>query len=198
MNFRRMEKLFSYMSKSEREKMLAGELYIALDSELEAMNLYAQQLLHEFNYSPPSDVLKRKTIIKRIFAAFGKKSIVKPPFYCDYGNHIFIGDKVFINYDCVILDCNIVRIGNNVMLAPKVQIYTAHHPLDPEIRRTELEMATPVTIENDVWIGGGAIICPGVTIGAGTTIGAGSVVTKDIPARVLAAGNPCRVIREIN
>jgi maltose O-acetyltransferase len=107
------------------------------------------------------------------------------------------GDNLFINYDCVILDCNVVRLGGNVLLGPKVQIYTAHHPLEPEARRTLVEMASPVNIGDDVWIGGGAIICPGVTVGPGSTIGAGSVVTRSLPARVFAAGNPCRVIREL-
>ena len=177
--------------------MLAGEPYIALDAELGEMNLRAQELLYAFNFSHPNVIDERENIIKRLFGAIGIGSIIKQPFFCDYGSNIFAGDKLFINYDCVILDCNIVRFGDNVMLAPKVQIYTAYHPLEPEIRRTELEMALPVTIGDDVWIGGGAIICPNVEIGAGTTIGAGSVVTKSIPPKVFAAGNPCRVIREL-
>jgi maltose O-acetyltransferase len=185
------------MQKSEKEKMLAGEPYIALDAELGAMNAKAQELLHIFNFSHPNSIDERESIIKQLFGAVGDGCLIKQPFFCDYGSHIFAGDKLFINYDCVILDCNIVRFGNNVLLAPKVQIYTAYHPLEPEIRRTELEMASPVTIGDDVWIGGGAIICPNVEIGAGTTIGAGSVVTKSIPPNVFAAGNPCRVIREL-
>lgn len=177
--------------------MLAGELYTALDAELGAMNLRAQELVYQFNSSKPAETVERANIIIELFGAVGENTIVKPPFFCDYGSHIFIGRQSFINYDCVILDCNIVRIGNNVMLAPKVQIYTATHPLDIELRRREIEMAYPVIIEDDVWIGGGAIICPGVTIGKGSSIGAGSVVTKDIPPGVLAVGNPCRVIRQI-
>lgn len=185
------------MSKSVKEKMLAGELYYPYDAELSEMNVKAQELLHRFNSLPPANFAEREQIIQRLFGSVCQGIIVKPPFYCDYGCHIFAGEKLFINYDCVILDCNKVHFGNNVLLAPKVQIYTAHHPLEPEIRRTELEMASPVFIGDDVWIGGGAIICPNVTIGAGTTIGAGSVVTRDIPPNVFAAGNPCRVIREI-
>lgn len=177
--------------------MLGGEFYIANDAELSAMTLKAQDLLYQFNSSKPAEIAGREIIIKKLFGAVGADSIVKPPFYCDYGSHILIGNKVFINYDCVILDCNFVRIGNNVLLAPKVQIYTATHPLEPEIRRQEIEMAYPVTIEDDVWIGGGAVVCPGVPIGKGSSIGAGSVVTKDIPPGVLAVGNPCRVIRKI-
>jgi len=185
------------MIKSEKEKMLAGEPYIALNRELGEMNARAQELLHIFNFSSPGAFSEREKIIKQLFGAIGIGSIIKPPFFCDYGRNIFAGDKLFINYDCVILDCNIVRFGNNVLLAPKVQIYTAYHPLDAEIRRAELEMAAPVTIGDGVWIGGGAIICPNVEIGAGTTIGAGSVVTKSVPPNVFAAGNPCRVIREL-
>lgn len=177
--------------------MLAGELYTAIGAELSAMTLKAQELLYRFNSSKPAETVEREIIIKELFGSVGANTIVKPPFYCDYGNHIFIGEQCFINYDCVILDGNIVRIGNNVMIAPKVQIYTATHPFDTELRRQELEMAYPVTIEDDVWIGGGAIVCPGVTIGKGSSIGAGSVVTKDIPPGVLAVGNPCRVIRAI-
>ena len=155
-------------------------------------------MLYLFNSSQPAQSGERENIIKRLFGSVGTAAIVKPPFFCDYGNHIFAGDKLFINYDCVIIDCNTVNIGHNVLLAPKVQIYTANHPFEPELRRMELEMASPVSIGDDVWIGGGAIICPGVEIGAGTTIGAGSVVTKSIPPNVLAAGNPCRVIRSLS
>lgn len=186
------------MSKSEREKMLAGEGYFAMDDELGGMNAKAQELLYRFNNSHPSQVAEREEIIKQLFGAVGEGCLIKQPFFCDYGSNIFIGNKFFANYDCVILDCNEVRIGNNVMFAPKVQIYTAYHPLEPEIRRTELEFASPITIGDDVWLGGGVVVCPNVEIGAGTTIGAGSVVTKNIPPRVFAAGNPCRVIRQID
>ncbi|MCD9184899.1 MAG: sugar O-acetyltransferase [Pyrinomonadaceae bacterium] len=185
------------MSKSEREKMLAGEGYFAMDDELGAINAKAQELIHAFNHSHPANIHERAEIIEKLFGAFGNNCLIKQPFFCDYGNNIYIGDNFFANYDCVILDCNEVRIGNNVMFAPKVQIYTAYHPLEPEIRRTQLEYASPVTIGDDVWLGGGVIVCPNVEIGAGTTIGAGSVVTKSIPPGVFAAGNPCRVIRQI-
>ncbi len=185
------------MNKSEREKMLAGEGYTALDAELGEMNARGQELLYRFNSSHPSNIDERDEFIRQLFGSVGINCLVKQPFFCDYGNHIFVGDNFFANYDCVILDGNEVRIGNDVMFAPKVQIYTAYHPLEPEIRRTLIEYAAPIIIGDDVWIGGGAIICPNVEIGAGTTIGAGSVVTKSIPPRVFAAGNPCRVIREI-
>ena len=136
--------------------------------------------------------------MQKLFGQLGQGSEIKPPFRCDYGSHILAGERLFMNYDCVILDCNLVRIGDRVLFGPKVQIYTASHSLDPSVRKDSWEFALPIDIGSDVWIGGGAIICPGVTIGSGSTIGAGSVVTRDIPAGVLAAGNPCRVIRHVN
>ena len=184
--------------KSEKEKMLAGQLYTALDTELGEMNMKAQMLLHAFNISRPVEKIERDKIIRNLFGHIGSNFDVKPPFFCDYGIHILAGDNLFINYDCAIVDCNFVRLGHNVLLGPKVQIYTANHPFLPEERKAGLEMASPVSVGDDVWIGGGAIICPGVSIGSGTTIGAGSVVTRDVPANVLAVGNPCRVIRELS
>jgi maltose O-acetyltransferase len=185
------------MNKTEREKMLANELYLATDPELESMSKKAQRLLYTFNLSLPDESEKQREIIQNLFGSVGQIFEVKQPFYCDYGCHIYAKENLYINYDCIILDCNKVFIGNNVLLAPRVQIYTAYHPLDAETRRSGLEMAASITIGDDVWIGGGAIICPGVTIGKNTTIGAGSVVTKDIPANVIAAGNPCKVIRDV-
>jgi maltose O-acetyltransferase len=186
------------MSKTEREKMLADEPYYALDPELQGMLQHAQSLLHSFNLSHPNEIQKRREIIKSLFGSVGQNFDIRSPFYCDYGCHIYAGENLFINFDCVILDCNKVYFGNNVFLAPKVQIYTAYHPLHPQERRAGMELAAPITINDDVWIGGGVIICPGVTIGNNTTIGAGSVVTKDIPSNVLAVGNPCRILREID
>jgi maltose O-acetyltransferase len=185
------------MAKTEREKMLANEPYIANDPELEEMMLKAQTLLHTFNLSLPTESQKRREIIRSLFGSVGQKFDIRPPFYCDYGCHIYVKENLFINYDCMILDCNEVLIGSNVMFAPKVQIYTAYHPVDVEMRRVALEMAAPITIGDDVWLGGGVIVCPGVTIGNNTTIGAGSVVTKDIPANVVAVGNPCKVLRRL-
>lgn len=183
--------------KTAREKMLANEMYIAIDAELESMYKKAQNLLHTFNLSLPDESEKRREIIQNLFGSVGQIFDVKPPFRCDYGCHIYAQENLYINYDCIILDCNKVYIGSNVLIAPKVQIYTAYHPLDAETRRSGLEMAAPIVIGDDVWIGGGAIICPGVTIGNNTTIGAGSIVTKDIPANVVAAGNPCKIIRKL-
>lgn len=183
--------------KSMRERMLAGEPYLADDPELLNMRRRAQRLLQEFNASTPDDTDRRTALLRDLLGALGSDCELKPPFYCDYGAHIRLGDGVFINYDCVILDCNVVRVGDRVQFGPKVQIYPPTHPLDPSERATGWESAQPVDIGDDVWIGGGAIVCPGVTIGEGTTIGAGSVVTRDVPANVVAAGNPCRVIREV-
>lgn len=183
--------------KTEREKMLNGELYWAMDEELATMNAKASQLVYNFNFSQPQQIALRQDIIIRLFSKIGSNFTIKPPFYCDYGCHIFAGDNLYINYDCTILDCNTVHIGNNVLLAPKVQIYTAYHPTDPEVRLSGKELAAPVTIGDNVWLGGGVIVCPGVSIGSNVTIGAGSVVTKNIPDNVIAAGNPCRVIKKV-
>ena len=185
------------MNKTEREKMLAGELYLPIDEELSRMHLKARQLLHRFNFSEPSELSWRMQIVRRLFGKIGDNFTVKPPFYCDYGVHIFAGDNLYINYDCTILDCNTVHLGNNVLLAPKVQIYTAYHPTDTKLRLTGEELAAPVTIGDNVWLGGGVIVCPGVKIGNNVTIGAGSVVNRDIPNNVVAAGNPCRVIKQL-
>ncbi len=181
---------------TEKQKMLAGELYDASDAELVRDRLRARVLLHELNISHPSDDAARRRIVCGLFGSGGDSVWLEPPFRCDYGSNIYLGDKVYFNFDCVILDVCEVRIGSNVFIAPGVHIYTATHPLEAELRRTQ-ELGRPITIGNDVWIGGRAIICPGVTIGDRTVIGAGSVVTKDVPADVVAAGNPAKVIRMI-
>ena len=183
--------------KSEREKMLGGELYLATDAELTRMHSYARKLTHKSNLSDYSENSDRSPIIDSLFGKIGSNFTVKPPFYCDYGCHIFAGHNLYINYDCTILDCNYVHLGDNVLFAPKVQIYTAYHATDPKIRLTGLELAAPIVIGDNVWLGGGVIVCPGVTIGNNVTVGAGSVVTKDLPDNVVAAGNPCRVIKSL-
>jgi maltose O-acetyltransferase len=179
--------------KTEKEKMLNNELYLATDEELTRMQFIASQLLHRFNFSHSE--AQQQQIISELFGKIGTNLRIRPPFYCDYGCHIFAGDNLLINFDCTILDCNEVYLGNNVLLAPKVQIYTAYHPTDPSLRLSGRELAAPVTIGDNVWLGGGVIVCPGVSIGSNTTIGAGSVVTKDIPSDAIAVGNPCRVIK---
>jgi maltose O-acetyltransferase len=185
------------MPKSEREKMLTGELYNAADPELTAGRQRARSLTRRFNATTEEEPGERLKILRELLGAVGPRVEIEPPFRVDYGNNIFIGDNFYANFGCIILDCARVTIGENVMLAPNVQIYAAHHPIEAAERIKGPELASPITIGNNVWIGGGAIICPGVTIGDNTTIGAGSVVTKDIPANVVAAGNPCRVLREL-
>ncbi|MDZ8096235.1 MAG: sugar O-acetyltransferase [Nostoc sp. DedQUE05] len=186
------------MEKTEKQKMLAGELYLAEDPELAAEKNLASRLLRKYNSTTEEQQEQRQQILQELFGKIGQKVAIVPPFHCDYGSNIFAGDKLYMNYGCVILDCNTVHIGENVLCAPYVQIYTAYHPIDPEIRLSDRELAAPINIGNNVWIGGNAIICPGVTIGDNTTIGAGSVGVKDIPENVVAAGNPCRVIRYLS
>jgi maltose O-acetyltransferase len=181
----------------QKAKMLAGELYLATDPELVAADIRAQNLLFRFNMTPPDAGNERRALLLELFGSFGAGAVVRPSFRCDYGSNITIGESTFINYDCVFLDCNRIDIGREVQIAPRVQIYTATHPLDAATRRSSLEFALPVVIHDGVWLGGGAIVCPGVTIGENTVVGAGSVVTRDLPAGVLAVGNPCRVLRAI-
>ncbi len=183
--------------KSEREKMLAGELYDPLDAELAAMRRRARELTKAINDSDEAQRNERTAMFAALFAAAGEGLWIEPPFFCDYGANITLGSKVFFNFNCVILDPARVEVGDHVLIGPAVQIYTALHPTSAAERRAGLELARPVVIGPDVWIGGAAIICPGVTIGAGSIIGAGSVATRDIPAGVFAAGNPCRVLREL-
>jgi maltose O-acetyltransferase len=182
---------------SQRARMLAGELYDVTDPELAAMRLRARRLTHAFNNSGPDDRAERKGWLVELLGARGKGVVIEPPFHCDYGDYIRIGAGTFVNFGCVFLDCNTIDIGPGCQIAPQVVISAATHPLDPDQRRKGPEMAHPVTIGANVWIGAGAVIGPGVTIGDDTTIGAGSVVLADIPARVLAAGTPCRVIRAL-
>jgi maltose O-acetyltransferase len=187
----------SEFEQTEKQKMLAGKLYLATDPELVAENKRASRLLHQYAKTTLEEPELRQRILRNLFGKMGESTSIVPPFHCDYGSNIFIGDRFYMNYGGVILDCNTVHIGNDVLCAPYVQIYTATHPTDPTVRLTGRELAAPITIGNTVWIGGGAIICPGVTIGDNTTIGAGSVVTKDIPANAIAVGNPCRVIKTL-
>lgn len=177
--------------------MLAGELYDALDPQLADDRLKARLLLKSLNDSREDEAEERTRILKELLPGAGEGLWIQPPFYCDYGTNIILGEKVFFNFNCVILDVMPVKIGSRTLFGPNVQIYTATHPMDYRERATGLEFARPITIGEDAWIGGSAVICPGVTIGDRTVIGAGSVVTKDIPSDVFAAGNPCRVIREL-
>jgi len=177
--------------------MLVGELYLGTDPQLVAEDLRAQEVLYRFNMSRPGADDERRALLVELFADFGTGAVLKPSFRCDYGTNISIGEDTFINYNCVFLDCNRITIGKQVQIAPCVQIYTATHPLDADTRRSKLEFALPVVIDDGVWLGGGAIVCPGVTIGKNTVVGAGSIVTRDLPPGVLAVGNPCRVLRTL-
>jgi maltose O-acetyltransferase len=181
---------------SERDKMLAGELYDPLDLELVAARVRARDLCQALNATRERDEVERRRILVELFGAGGDDVWMQPPFFCDYGSNIFLGKRVFFNFNCVVLDVCAVRIGDFTLFGPAVQIYTATHPLEAELRRKQ-EFAKPITIGSDVWVGGAAVICPGVTIGSRAVIGAGSVVTRDIPEGVFAAGNPCRVIRQL-
>lgn len=184
--------------KTEKEKMLAGELYDASDSQLTSERIRARVLCKNYNDSTEEQVLLRKEILRKLIGGYSKGMVIEPPFHCDYGSNITVGEKVYFNFNCVILDVNQVTIGDNVLFGPSVQIYTATHPMDYKSRAEWLESGKPINIGSDAWIGGGAIICPGVTIGARSVIGAGSVVIKDIPADSFAAGNPCKVIKPLN
>lgn len=181
----------------EEEKMLSGFLYSGIDKELEKMRIECKDLCFEYNTTKPSDKENREIILKKLFKKIGEKFTIEQPFYCDYGKHISIGKNLFINHNCVILDCNNVTIGDNVFIAPNCGIYTVGHPLDFKTRNECLEYARPIKICSNVWIGANTAILPGVTIGEGAVIGAGSVVKNDIPPNVLAYGNPCRVIKKI-
>lgn len=182
--------------KTELQKMLDGELYDASDAQLTAMRASARQLLFQYNQLTAASRESKSAILQQLLSKCSNANI-EPPFYCDYGRHISVGENFFMNFNCVILDCAQVTIGDNVQFGPSVQIYTAYHPLKASERIKGPELAAPIVIEDNVWIGGGAIICPNVTIGRNTTIGAGSVVTRSVPEGVFAAGNPCRVIKAI-
>lgn len=177
--------------------MLAGALYDPLDAELCAARRRARLLVRAFNQTRDDESEARARLIRELIPVSGEGVWIEPPFFCDYGHNITLGDKVFFNFNCVVLDVAPVRIGSHVLFGPAVQIYAATHPLRAVERLTGLERGEPVEIGDDVWIGGGAIVCAGVHVGARSVIGAGSVVTRNIPDGVFAAGNPCRVIRSI-
>lgn len=181
---------------TEREKMLAGELYDPTDPDLIRARDRARDLCRALNATGEADRVERRRIATELFGAGGDTVGMQPPFFCDYGSNIFLGEKAYFNFNCVVLDVAEVTIGDYTLFGPAVQIYTATHPLNAAARRT-LESARPIRIGSDVWVSGGAILCPGVTIGDRSVVGAGSVVTRSIPAGVLAVGNPCRVMREI-
>ncbi len=181
--------------RSEREKMLAGKTYTFLDPDLVAERRKTRELLWLYNRTESES--ERQVLLGRMLGEVGHDSLIEPPFYCTYGKNTYLGDHVYLNASCVILDNNEVRVGRHVMIGPAVQIYTAAHPLEAKARDEGWEVARPIAIGDSAWIGGGAIILPGVTIGANAVVGAGAVVTRDVAPGLVVAGNPAKVIRRI-
>lgn len=182
---------------TNKQRMLAGELYDASDPELAEDRTRAKLLTHRFNASLPTDTTLLQNLLRALLGSIGPRSVIMQPFQCDYGYNIHLGDQVFINHNCIMLDCAPITIGDGVLIGPNCGLYTAGHPLDIARRLAWLEYAHPISIGDKVWLGGGVQVMPGVSIGEGSVIGGGSVVVKDIPAGVVAAGNPCRVLRAI-
>ena len=182
--------------KTEKHKMISGEMYNALDDQLSKERLECKIKCYDYNHTKPGESIKKSEILSVLLGKC-KQITIEQNFWCDYGYNIEIGDNFFSNYNLVILDCAKVTFGDNVFIGPNCSFYTAGHPINPEIRNQGLEDAHPIFVGNNVWFGGSVTVLPGVTIGDNTTIGAGSVVTKDIPANVVAVGNPCKVIKEI-
>lgn len=185
---------------TQYERMLSGKLYTwkIKDENREEASNKRNEFLDDFNNTSYGDFATRAELCKKYFKHVGKNIIINKPFHCDYACHISVGDNFFANFDCIFLDVNEIIIGDNVLLGPRVSIYTAAHPIEPEIRKSGLEYGKKIVIGNNVWIGGNSVINPGVTIGDNVVIGSNSTVTKDIPANVIACGNPCKVLREIN
>ncbi|MFC6180163.1 sugar O-acetyltransferase [Lactiplantibacillus daowaiensis] len=183
--------------KTEKERMLAGDLYIANDRQLAQEMRHGRRLTRIFNQTTEIDNDFRSEILKQLFKQVGPNHYIEPPFHIDYGTNTTIGKNFYANYDAIFVDCAEIKIGDNVFMGPRVGLYTAGHPIDAVIRSEQLEYAKPITIGNDVWLGGNVVVNPGVTIGNNVVIGSGSVVTKDIPDNVVAVGNPCHVLRPI-
>ena len=183
---------------TEKEKMLNGELYLSFGEELFNERQYAKDVIFEYNSLPPREVERRNELLKGLLGKTGEKFFIEPPFRCDYGYNIELGENCYMNYNCTILDCAKVTIGRDVLIGPNVNMFAAGHPISPKERLAELEYAYPIEIGDCVWIGGGTTINAGVKIGKNSVIGSGSVVTKDIPENVVAVGNPCKVIKHIN
>ncbi len=182
--------------RSHRERMLAGEPYLASDPDLVASRQACQRLLSRFN--SVDDIEGRQQLLRDLLASLGDGTEILPRFLCDYGTQISIGANTFVNYDAILLDCAPIVIGDHVSIGPRAQFLTALHPIDDhDARRNGWESASPITVGDNVWLGGGVIVCAGVTVGDNTVIGAGSIVTRDVPDHVLAFGSPCRVVRDI-
>jgi maltose O-acetyltransferase len=183
--------------RTQKQRMEAGELYIANDPVLQDEIGRAARLTKAFNESSPDDPAERRRILEELLGSLGDGAEIRPPLYCDYGHRLHVGARTFVNFGLVALDVATIAVGEDVQVGPYVQLLTATHPLEPEPRRAKWEAAQPIEIGDNVWLGGGVIVCPGVTIGADTVVGAGSVVTRDLPARVLAVGSPARVVRSV-
>lgn len=185
------------MTKREKEKMLRGDLYLASDPELVAARVRARRLWVEFNRSDPADDALRRRLLSELLGGIGSRCSIEPPFFCDYGSNIVLGDDVFVNFGGVFLDPGRIIVGDKVQVGPMVQLLAADHPREAAARAAGREFARPISIGPRAWLGGGVIVCPGVTIGADSVVGAGSVVVRDLPSGVVAAGNPCRVIKSV-
>ena len=183
---------------TEQENMLAGKLYHPGDETLAAARRRAQTLCWHYNQTAPDQLAEREALLRELLGHMGEGCWIEPAFHCDYGTQITLGDHFYANYDCIFLDVAPITVGSRVLLGPRVGLYTAGHPTDPEIRSMGLEFGRPITIGDDVWIGGNAVLCPGVAVGSGSIIAAGAVVTRDVPPGVVAGGNPCRVLRPIS
>ena len=184
-------------ARTQRQRMLAGDLYIADDPELALASLKAMRLTDLFNQTRADDKSGRLRILRQLLGALGESTEIRPPLYCEYGDQLRIGARTFVNFGLTALDVATITIGDDVQIGPSVQLLTPTHPVDPELRRSKLEAALPITIGDNVWLGGGVIVLPGVSIGANTVVGAGSVVVRDLRASVVAVGNPARIVRDL-
>jgi maltose O-acetyltransferase len=183
--------------RSQRDRMLAGELYIADDPRLAAESLRALELSQRFNTSDPSDPRARRAVLRELLGSVGEGTEIRPPLHCDYGYQTHVGARTFINFGVVLLDVATITIGDDVQVGPYVQFLTPTHPVEAEPRRAKLEAAKPIVVGDNVWLGGGVIVCPGVSVGENTVVGAGAVVVRNLPANVIAVGNPAQVIRSL-
>ena len=185
-------------TRSQRERMLAGDLYVADDPQLLQESRRAELLAKEFNESSPLDPAGRLRMLGELLGSLGAETEIRPPLYCDYGFNLHVGARVFVNHGLFALDVAEIWIGDDVQIGPAVQLLTPTHPLEPGLRREKWEAAEPIAIGDNAWLGGGVIVCPGVSIGENTVVGAGAVVTRDLPTGVLAVGNPARVVRSLS
>lgn len=184
-------------TRSQRERMLAGDPYFPDDPELQRLSREAMRLVERYNRSSIDEADERRAILRALLGSVGEAVEIRPPFYCDYGANIRIGARTFVNFHLTALDVAPITIGADVQIGPDVRLLTPTHPVDPETRRSKVEGAKPIVIGDNVWLGGGVTVCPGVTIGDDTVVGAGAVVTRDLPSRVVAVGNPARVVRTL-